>query len=192
RPDVLGELALACRDGERVRFHYVAGDGGESERSVEPAALVASRRSWFLLAWDRGREDWRTFRVDRTSRLLRLGVRDPRREVPGGDPAAVVAEALRWRRSPATAEVVVDLPLAALQAHLGGWAGEARAEGDERCVWPVGGASAAQVLSALAWLPEGVSYEVRATPELLADVAAAARRVLAATGAGSGQGVPEG
>ena len=35
------------------------------------------------VAFDRGRDDWRTFRVDRTSRLLRTGVRDPRREVPG-------------------------------------------------------------------------------------------------------------
>ena len=39
-----------------------------SRREVEPHALVALGRRWYLVAWDRGREGWRSFRVDRLPR----------------------------------------------------------------------------------------------------------------------------
>lgn len=178
-PELLGELALACRDGERVRFRYVAADGETTDRLVEPAALVASQRAWFLVAFDRGREAWRTFRVDRVSRLLRTGARDPRREVPGGDAAALVAQAVRHRRVPVrTAELVVHLPVEELRRHVGSWAADARPEGEGVSVWPVDAASTAEVLTAVAWLPDGVGYEVRADPDVLDAVAAAARQTV--------------
>ena len=65
-------IAAACRDSECVRFGYRGRDGAASRREVEPHSLVNLGRRWYLLAWDRRREDWRTFRVDRISR-------------PGGD-----------------------------------------------------------------------------------------------------------
>ena len=34
-------------------------------REAEPHSLVNAGRRWYLVAWDCGREDWRTFRVDR-------------------------------------------------------------------------------------------------------------------------------
>ena len=67
-PQALTVIAAACRDGECVRFAYRGRDGAESRREVEPHSLVNRGRRWYLLAWDRGREDWRTFRVDRLSR----------------------------------------------------------------------------------------------------------------------------
>ena len=63
--EVLGELALACRDHERVRFTYTAASGEVSRRRVEPYTLAPADRHWYLLCWDLEREDWRTFRVDR-------------------------------------------------------------------------------------------------------------------------------
>ena len=181
-PDLLGELALACRDGERVRFRYTAADGAVTDRVVEPSALVASQRAWFLVAYDRDRQDWRTFRVDRAGRLLRLGVRDPRREVPGGDAAALVAEAVgRPHRAGQAAQVVVGMPLEAFREHFGGWAPAAYAEGDAATVWEVDASSTSQVLAALAWLPDGVAVQLRADPQVRAAVAAAAARTLAAT-----------
>src|SRR5215213_7208651 len=64
-PQCLTVLAAACRDHERVRFAYSGRDGAESRREVEPHSLVNVGRRWYLVAWDRRREDWRTFRVDR-------------------------------------------------------------------------------------------------------------------------------
>ena len=63
--EVLGELALACRDHERVRFTYTAASGEVSRRRVEPYTLAPADRHWYLLCWDIERDDWRTFRVDR-------------------------------------------------------------------------------------------------------------------------------
>ena len=51
-----------------MRFAYRGRDGEETRREVEPDALVNVGRRWYLVAWDRGREDWRTFRVDRIDR----------------------------------------------------------------------------------------------------------------------------
>lgn len=39
--DVVAELALSCRNHERVRFGYVSGMDVESSRHVEPHTLVA-------------------------------------------------------------------------------------------------------------------------------------------------------
>ena len=42
--EVLGELALACRDHERVRFTYTAASGEVTRRRVEPHALAPAVR----------------------------------------------------------------------------------------------------------------------------------------------------
>lgn len=41
------------------------GKSGVSERTVEPMRLIQIRGRWYLYAWDRDRNDWRNFRVDR-------------------------------------------------------------------------------------------------------------------------------
>ena len=64
-PQHLTAIAAACRDSERLRFAYRSRDGTDSRREVEPHTLVNLGRRWYLVAWDRRREDWRTFRVDR-------------------------------------------------------------------------------------------------------------------------------
>ena len=42
-----------------------------TRRLVEPLSLVNLGRRWYLVAWDCGREDWRTFRLDRIDRPRR-------------------------------------------------------------------------------------------------------------------------
>src|SRR3954469_3962281 len=64
-PQHLTVIAAACRDSECLRFAYRSRDGTESRREVEPLSLVNLGRRWYLVAWDRRREDWRTFRIDR-------------------------------------------------------------------------------------------------------------------------------
>jgi len=63
-PDLLTALAAACRDQRRLRVRYPGRDG-LATRELEPHRLVHTPRRWYLLAWDLGRADWRTFRVDR-------------------------------------------------------------------------------------------------------------------------------
>src|SRR4051794_17555950 len=63
-PHHLTVIATACRDAEGVRFAYRRRDGTESRREVEPHSVVNYGRRWYLVAWDRRREDWRTFRLD--------------------------------------------------------------------------------------------------------------------------------
>ncbi|MEA2310523.1 MAG: hypothetical protein QOE28_491, partial [Solirubrobacteraceae bacterium] len=61
----------------------------------EPAAVVHTGWRWYLVAYDLGRDDWRTFRVDRIEGRPRTGARGRRREVPGGDAAAFVKQSIR-------------------------------------------------------------------------------------------------
>src|SRR6476619_2562447 len=80
-PQVLTLLAAACRDRERLRFGYQAREGERSRREAEPHSLVNVGRRWYLVAWDCGRKDWRTFRVDRLTRPHASGRFQPR-ELP--------------------------------------------------------------------------------------------------------------
>lgn len=73
--ETLTTIADACRDHEQLRFEYRKGDGEASVRRVEPYRLSCSGRRWYLLAWDRDRGDWRTFRADRIQRRLPTGPR---------------------------------------------------------------------------------------------------------------------
>ena len=91
-PEVLVSLAHACQARERVRIAYTDRQGTHSHRDVEPYRLVQARRRWYLVAFDRRRGEWRTFRVDRAADVRPQGVRAPARELP--DAAALVANAI--------------------------------------------------------------------------------------------------
>lgn len=93
-PQDLTAIATACRDGECVRFAYESRDGAESRRLVEPHALVNLGRRWYLVAWDRGRDGWRTFRVDRLTRPTSAGHRFTPRPLPAKDPARFVERSI--------------------------------------------------------------------------------------------------
>ncbi|ROS25970.1 WYL domain-containing protein [Cellulomonas sp. PhB150] len=56
-------------------------------------SLTAGRR-WYLVAWDRDRDDWRTFRLDRLARPWATSGHFTPRQIPGGDAAAYVAGAI--------------------------------------------------------------------------------------------------
>ena len=64
-PDVLMTLARACRDREHVSAAYVDRAGSVTERRLEPYQLVTTGKRWYLLAFDRDRQDWRSLRLDR-------------------------------------------------------------------------------------------------------------------------------
>jgi predicted DNA-binding transcriptional regulator YafY len=176
-PDMLGQLALACRDGERIRFHYVAAGGEETDRVVEPHPLVAAERSWFLVCWDLRRVDWRTFRVDRMSRFFGTRLRFEPRELPGEDAAEFVSAAVAALRRQHSAEVVMKLPIDRMVEYFGPWSNGATRVDDETTSWPIGGDSFEIMLMALLWIPAEVEYELRGPVEFLAFAREAAGRM---------------
>ena len=62
-PDVLMTLARACRDREHVSASYVDRSGNATDRRLEPYQLVTTGKRWYLLAFDRDREGWRSLRL---------------------------------------------------------------------------------------------------------------------------------
>jgi predicted DNA-binding transcriptional regulator YafY len=93
-PQHLSVIAAACRDSECLRFGYRSRDGTDTRREVEPHSLVNHGRRWYLVAWDRRREDWRTFRIDRLARPASTGVRFAPRKLPAKDAAAYVEQSI--------------------------------------------------------------------------------------------------
>ncbi|MGW4305030.1 helix-turn-helix transcriptional regulator [Streptomyces californicus] len=81
-PRTLTTLASAVTGRERLRFAYLSGDGTPSKRLVEPCRLVSAGQRWYLVAYDLGREDWRTFRVDRVGEPYATGARFAPRPLP--------------------------------------------------------------------------------------------------------------
>ncbi|NQX10686.1 WYL domain-containing protein [Microbacteriaceae bacterium VKM Ac-2855] len=165
--EMLGQLALACRDRERIRFHYVAADGTETDRVVEPHSVVSTSRTWFLLCWDLRRGDWRTFRLDRMSRFFGTRVHFEQRALPERDAAAYLERAMAAQRRRYRAEVVVELPIDRFREHLGRWSAGAEAIGDERTRWPIDADSIEGLLSGLVWMPAGVEYSISAAPDVV-------------------------
>ncbi|MFF9566820.1 helix-turn-helix transcriptional regulator [Streptomyces sp. NPDC014685] len=108
-PRTLTVMASAVTGRERLRFAYRAGDGTETKREVEPYRLVSTGWRWYLVAYDLGRSDWRTFRVDRVSEPFATGARFAPRELPTGDAAEFLAGSIARGRP----ELEVDVSFAA-------------------------------------------------------------------------------
>src|SRR4029077_1276703 len=87
-PHLLARLAGACRDTEVLGVDYTKHDGEESRRALEPYRLVHWGRRWYLVAYDRERGGWRTFRVDRLRLRTASGPHFTPREPPAEDIAA--------------------------------------------------------------------------------------------------------
>ncbi|MFE4517366.1 helix-turn-helix transcriptional regulator [Kitasatospora sp. NPDC056783] len=120
-PDALTVVALACRDGERVRFSYTAADGHGTERHVEPHRLVCLNRRWYLVAYDLGRADWRSFRLDRLTAPTGSGARFAPRALPAEDAAEFVRAGLDGGPRSHRVEVLVEAPADHVRARVGRW-----------------------------------------------------------------------
>ncbi|HEU0181762.1 MAG TPA: YafY family protein [Agromyces mariniharenae] len=178
--ELLGLLALGCRDSERLRFSYTDAAGESTSRVVEPYRLVPVARRWYLLAWDRQREDWRTFRLDRISDVFQTRVRFEPRPMTDEAARARVESAIRYRDRTVRARVVVELSRAELVDRLGWYGREVVADGPDRCVWPLEADAVENLVMALMWLPRGAAYRVEGPPELLAFLEEQAGRFAAA------------
>jgi predicted DNA-binding transcriptional regulator YafY len=131
-PQSLTVIAAAVRDHERLRFAYTARDRAGTRREAEPHSLVNAGRRWYLVAFDCGREDWRTFRVDRIEKPASTGVRFHPRPLPAKNAAAYVAQSLQSYAARYEARVTVECPASALEGRR--WlGGDITPLGEHRC-----------------------------------------------------------
>ena len=180
-PQHLTVIATACRDHERLRFTYRARDDATSRREVEPHSLVNAGRNWYLVAWDCGRTDWRTFRLDRLSKPAATGVRfvaaraagQGRRGVRGREPVLGAAASTR-------PTCTVHAPAAELKQRR--WiGGTVDPIDDDRCRWCTSDDHLDWLAMRIAML--GYEYEVHGPPELVERLRLVAERIGRATGA---------
>jgi predicted DNA-binding transcriptional regulator YafY len=176
-PALLTALASACRRHQRLRLSYRDFGGTDSVRIIEPYRLVTGGYRWYLMAFDAGRDDWRTFRVDRISRpevTGRFAPRDP------PDPASFVRAAITTAPYRYQAKVLLHAPAHALAGQVAPTTGALTPVDDDRCVLATGSDS----LSAITYhlLALGVEFTVLEPAELIEHMRGVAGRLARATG----------
>ena len=65
--DLLPAFEEAFLDRRLIRFGYRDAQGRQTQRTVEPQAMLVLPPLWYLVGWDPQREDFRHFRMDRIS-----------------------------------------------------------------------------------------------------------------------------
>jgi predicted DNA-binding transcriptional regulator YafY len=182
-PHVLTLLAGAVRDRERARLHYRGRDGKRSRRAVEPHALVALGRRWYLLAWDAGRASWRTFRVDRIERAAADGGRFQPRPIPDGDASAYVRGSIARAVYRYEALVTYRAPAEEIRARVGDAWGSVQELDAGSCTYRVSEDDVDWLAMRIGMV--GVDFSVQGPPELLRALTRMGRRFSAAGGPSS-------
>lgn len=176
--DLLSLIAGACRDHDSIRFHYQNRTGAPSVRTVEPYRVVHTGYRWYLAAWDTGRKDWRTFRVDRIEGIPKTTARFKPRKAPG-DFAMFVAKSLAQVRYPFRARVTLHAPAPSLAERIPPSAGVLEAINQDSCVLHTGSQSLEGLTIHLLLL--GVQFQVHEPPELIAYIRTLTGRLQTAT-----------
>ncbi len=183
-PEVLAVVSAACRDHEILRFDYRAHDGDDAvRRIVEPHRLVNWGRRWYLFAYDTGRDDWRTFRVDRMIPNPPAGPKFTPRKPPVEDVAAYVsrgASAAAWRYR---TTVTVCAP-ASVFAEMPPAAGLIEPVDDHSCTFTTGADNLTTLATHLGLLDH--DFHVDDPPELVDKLGELAGRYARATGRAKG------
>jgi predicted DNA-binding transcriptional regulator YafY len=185
-PEALTVIAAACRDSECVRFAYRRRDGTDSRRLVEPLSLVNLGRRWYLVAWDREREDWRTFRLDRLSEPGSTGRRFTPRTLPAQDAAAFVRESIAGAPSRFEARVILRAPADEIAARIPRQMGTIAPIDQHTCEYRTGDDDLGWLAVRVAML--GVDFEVLEPAELTRHLELLADRLVRATRQSSGTG----
>ena len=179
-PQHLSVIAACCRDSECLRFGYRARDGTDSRREVEPHSLVNRGRRWYLVAWDRRREDWRTFRLDRLSTPASIGVRFVPRTLPARGAAAYVEQSIAGVRNRFEARVTLHTAAAEIATRVPPWAGTIEPIDAVTCELRTGDDNLRWLAMRIAML--GVDFEVHEPPELVEHLRALGGRLARAVG----------
>jgi len=173
---VLSTMASACRDRVEVRFRYQDGQGTATLRRAEPMRLVHTGYRWYLAAWDLGRDDWRTFRIDRIDRASPVTVGDgfvPRE--PPEDFATFVARSIRTQPSRYRGRFLIPGTPAEIRAHVPEWLGLVEPYNDTHALLTIGGDSYDAVVGQL--VLTGLEFTLLDPPEMAAAIGAVAARL---------------
>src|SRR5580692_12980778 len=162
---LLSAIAGACRDHEGIRFQYHNRTGAPSARVVEPHRLVHTGYRWYLVAWDSGRKDWRTFRVDRIEGKLKTSTRFKPRKPPEGDFAAFASKSLSQVPYPYRARVTLHAPAETVASRIPASAGVLESIDARSCMLHTGSHSLEAITIHLSLL--GVDFRVHEPPELV-------------------------
>ena len=174
---VPGELALllgdAIRRRKRLRAGYRSFSGEASQRELSPHGLVVHSGRWYLAAYDHGRDDLRTFRVDRMSRVVLED--EPARAAPAGfDAAEHISRSLARVPWPWEVVVLLELPLEDAARRLSATLAEL-SEADGGTLLRMRVSSLDWVAGVLAGL--GCAFTIREPDELRASVRELAERL---------------
>ena len=170
-------LADAIRRRTRLRVAYRAFSGEATRRVLSPHGLVVHSGRWYLAAFDHGRDDLRTFRVDRMRRAVIA--KEPAAPPPEGfDAAAYIRRSLARTPWPHEVEVLLQLSLEDATRRLPATLAEL-AEAD-------GGTLLRMRVSSLDWMARilaglDCAFTIREPEELRASVRGLADRLIAST-----------
>jgi predicted DNA-binding transcriptional regulator YafY len=174
-PQHLTVIAAACRDRERLRFAYRSRDRTDTRRDVEPHSLVNRSQRWYLLAWDRDREDWRTFRVDRLSRPASTGLRFTPHRLPAKDAAAFVERSITEAPNRFEARITLHASAEEMAHRIPATWGAITPLDERTCEYRTGDDDLRWLGLRVAML--GVDFEVLEPPELVEELRALSVRL---------------
>jgi predicted DNA-binding transcriptional regulator YafY len=174
-PQHLTVIATACRDSECLRFDYRSRDHTKSRREVDPHSLVNHGRRWYLVAWDRNRYDWRTFRLDRVTKPASTGVRFVPRQLPAKDAAVYVKQSITSAPNRFEAIVTLHAPADEFTSRVPAHWGTIEPIDAHTCKCTTGDDDLRWLAWRIAML--GVDFDVHEPPELIEHLRALAARL---------------
>ncbi|MGV0606942.1 helix-turn-helix transcriptional regulator [Mycolicibacterium sp. XJ1904] len=172
-PDVLMTLARACRDHEHVAAGYVDIRGNATRRRLEPYQLVTTGRRWYLLAFDRDKQDWRSLRLDRMNDVRAQGSTFTPREAP--DAAAYVRRSISSSPYRYVARVHFDAPEDVVAQHFSPSSATIEPDGPDACVVTAGADDPERMV--LYFATVGCDFRVLSPPEVIQAVEAVSKRL---------------
>ncbi|MEW5812408.1 MAG: YafY family protein [Actinomycetota bacterium] len=161
-PDVLMTLARASRDREHVTTDYVDRAGNPTRRRLEPYQLVTTGRRWYLLAYDRDRQDWRSLRLDRMTDVSAVGTMFAAREAP--DAAAYVRRSISTSPYQHVARVRYQASVDAVAPYFPPGSAEIEPDGPDACIVTAGADDPERMALYLAMVD--AEFEILDSPEV--------------------------
>lgn len=172
-PDVLMTLARACRDHEHVAAGYVDLHGNATQRRLEPYQLVTTGRRWYLLAYDRDKQDWRSLRLDRMADVRAVGSTFTPRQAP--DAASYVRRSISSSPYRYVARVRFHASEDVLAQHFSPASATIEPDGPGACIVTAGADDPERMVFYFA--TAGCDFEVLEPPEVVRAVAAMSERL---------------
>ncbi|MDG4663879.1 YafY family protein [Mycobacterium sp. 236(2023)] len=172
-PDVLMTLARASRDHEHVTAGYTDIRGNVTQRRLEPYQLVTTGRRWYLMCFDRDRDDWRSLRLDRMSQVAAVGTTFAPRDAP--DAAAYVRRAITSSPYPYVARVRYFASADVVAQTFSAASADIEPDGPDACIVTVGADDPERMVPWLA-MP-GCDFQVLEPQEVVDAVRAVGERI---------------